>query len=1713
MKPSRVVKNGSSMFNTAASLLVGSGLILSAIASAQTSSQFASIPPLITDSAPPNVMLVLSDDHELYKKAYSDFTDINGDGLVDSSYNDSFTYSGYFNSGFCYNYDATDGRYEPAAASAGTNLHSCSTVDGDWSGNFLNWASMTRIDIIRDVLFGGRRIVDTATSGATAGVTVLERAFLPEDVHSFVKVFAGTTQDFTPFTQSAISICSTTYGADTNPPVLRVANGQWPLWASSEVVQCHYRSEQDSGLANQPTTTDRPATYSYNARVQVCVTGLDASTSQCKPYSTNAGVVTYKPIGLLQQYGDTNSINFGLLSGSYTKKIQGGVLRKDILPLTGNATASKNEVDITNGLFINQGASDAGIINTISRFRIVSWNYASNVYSDCSTYGISKSIFMTSTAADRQCMNWGNPLSEIYLEALRYFRGDQVSGASNGLGKPYGDFNTDDKNVIPSLPQLSWTDPLDTGNACASCSIIVLSTGLNSFDKDGIVDASVADVGLNKTQLNAMVNKVGDLEGITNGSYLIGDNGTTNNESCTAKTIPYLSAARGICPEIGGLEGGFDIAGLSFHAFTKDLRADLDGIQNVSTYSVALAQNLPSYELTVNGKKVTFAPICQSAGAATKLDQTGWTNCSFVDAKIESQTTSGGRMYIAWEDSLWGNDFDMDGVSRIEWCIGTNTAACPGEVANANYTAGTGQTNFAYSDFAWKTGAGITADTIQFRTSVPLAASGVAMKMGISISGVQTAASEVSVVTNAPTAVMAAGTTTTGSNPNVKFIARGTPTNGEQYYLLKEGNYTIKRLGTNADNRIIYHAPIAYTATSTVTAGKVLKNPLYFTAKYGSFNDVDQDGTPRYNNSTTDNREWDVRNIAGQEVPDGIPDNFFPITNPNELNSSLNQIFKIIASRVSSGTAAAVVANSSTGLGSVYQAYYHPEYTDANDVKITWGGVLHSIFFDDSGRFREDNGVKGKLENTNTDYVVDFFYDTSVTPNRTRYKRYVQTGNVLNPVSEPVRDLEEFGSVWNARNVLADISQTNIVQQRGIDATSKSYAEDAGNKRYIFTYLDRLSSGTKGVVDQTEVVDFTSANFNPASNDNYRYLGLANSADATKLVDYIRGKDAAGWRSRLVDVPGDASTSAKYWVLGDIVHSSPLVVGPPERAFDIVNGDDTYAAFKEKYQKRRQMIYTGGNDGMLHAFNAGVWSADTNEFKTQGYVAGTSQLGMSHKLGAEMWAYVPMNLLPHLQWLKEVNYPHVYYVDAAPQAFDVNIFADDATHPNGWGTILVVGMRLGGSDIAVDLNGDSVKETTMRSAIIILDVTDPERAPQLLAELNTADLGFTTSMPTLAKVRLPSASGSYANPSSNKWLLVFGSGPDDLDTAVSTDQDAKLFAYDLVTRAMVSISSQVQPPVSDPYGFFGDFRAVDWDNDLADDAIFVGTVEGSEAAPTGRMKRLILDHSSPTLGLTNGSARMADVINMAQPVVAAPNIQKSISKNENWILFGTGRLFTTKDNRSKTQQNFFGIKEPNSYASTPVTVTLASLVNSTDIIVETNGKISMTTLGTPVSIQSSPTLPTFNSLFAFMDSKPGWFHKLKYSSGTNPSERVFNSPLMVGTSAIFTSYLPSADLCTVEGNSYLYALNFRTGTAEKFAPFGQQAAFPGVAAESVSLGVGASSGAVAIVSTGSEPGVNGAGGGVSIVTTDSTGDNDVTTYVPPLQSSGRISWEQLDVPF
>ena len=87
---------------------VAFGVALSALpAHAKTISDYTVAPPSLDPGVAPLVMLAMSNDHQLYFKAYTDYDDLNGNGKLDAEetgYNHAHKYVGYFEAGYCYVY-------------------------------------------------------------------------------------------------------------------------------------------------------------------------------------------------------------------------------------------------------------------------------------------------------------------------------------------------------------------------------------------------------------------------------------------------------------------------------------------------------------------------------------------------------------------------------------------------------------------------------------------------------------------------------------------------------------------------------------------------------------------------------------------------------------------------------------------------------------------------------------------------------------------------------------------------------------------------------------------------------------------------------------------------------------------------------------------------------------------------------------------------------------------------------------------------------------------------------------------------------------------------------------------------------------------------------------------------------------------------------------------------------------------------------------------------------------------------------------------------------------------------------------------------------------------------------------------------------------------------------------------------------------------------
>jgi len=794
------------------------------------------------------------------------------------------------------------------------------------------------------------------------------------------------------------------------------------------------------------------------------------------------------------------------------------------------------------------------------------------------------------------------------------------------------------------------------------------------------------------------------------------------------------------------------------------------------------------------------------------------------------------------------------------------------------------------------------------------------------------------------------------------------------------------------------------------------------------------------------------------------------------LASALNGIFLDILNRTSSATGAAVVSNNSSGIGAVYQALYNPRVEDLSNNVVTWVGSLFSIFIDDFGNLREDSNENNKLDGYDVDKAINIFYDSLTETTRLRRLNSSSTTEPVALTAEPSVPLSELKAVWNARDQLNAVS--NFTDQRIYSNTA-----DAG--RYVFTWLDNIT--VNGNIEPLEVKDFIAASFGATT---FEYLDVL-EADAENLVNYIRGEEVAGHRSRIIDYDNDGIVDK--WLLGDIIHSTPAIIGKPTDNYDSLLDDTSYKAFSEQYAHRRQMVYVGANDGMVHAFNGGFWDNENKKFLTEkgdlespAVFSGTT----THPLGSEVWAYIPMNLLPHLRWLKDANYPHVYFMDAPPLVFDANIFTPDSDHPSGWGTVLVIGMRFGGGEYSISSLGK-----TMRSAYIVLDVTNPEVAPTVLAEITAPDLKFTTSMPSIIKNRVPGSGNNWAVPSKNDWHLVFGSGPDSLNTATSS-QNAKLYIYDLQAKSFVS-NFNPYDITSESTSFVGDISHSPLNMTFIDNTRYFGTVGGSPATSSGNLKVLNIN----TTTISNSTISDVFSSSIGKPFVSSP-LEVFDNEGTPWIYAGSGRLFVSADNISTSQQTFFGIRAPTT------SVDPADMLDVTNIDVFSNGAI--TPLG--MEIPSGNFISNYNQLKkAIAEHKQGW--KIDFpANGSDPSTRNLNQAAIFGPILLFTSYTPSSNICEPEGDSRLFAVDYQTGTAFPHGALGFDASVTltqvsggntevsDLSINNVSLGKGISSSPVIH---------NSKQGDIKVFNQNSTGAISETKVTLPPESGARLSWREI----
>lgn len=1419
----------------------------------------AQTPLFLEGNVPPQTMLVLSKDQQLYKKAYNDYSDLDNDGEIETTYKHSINYYGYFDPNKCYTYDASDKRFEPHSISA---TKYCS---GQWSGNFLNWASMTRMDAVRKLLYGGLRSPTRSngdgngiSDGDTATSTVLERAYLPNDAHSWAKYYDGADlAQLTPYTPSAtdttsgtsrtitntgtntvsytftlasttgyatndiveasagpgiylrgpitisgsnitisvanlnyagsgthtswnvrnlskrgITMCNTTLGGsspqdksqtNTNLPRLRVAKGNFSLWNANERWQCLWSGEKNASNSNNFAISGIPAASAnptlsthgngtglgdYFVRVQACVPNL-VQGEKCKLYPDG----NYKPIGLLQVYGDTDQIQFGLITGSYAKNISGGVLRK-------NVSAFTNEVNVsTNGTF----TSATGIVKTLDRMRIYGYNYGSS-YSE-GTYlgsGGDNCNFQLTNITENSCTSWGNPMSEAYYEALRYFA---------GAGSPiYNYTNAGSKDNTLGLPQPSWVPSLSQSNYCAPLNTLVFNASVSTNDFD-LALTSMSAINSGSTA-DALANDVGTKEGIS-GTYFIGSNGSITNELCDGKTVGNLGDIYGICPEGPTLLGSYLMPGMAHHARINKIRTDLTvpttdkQSLKVATYGVQLATNVPRIPIAFAGgtPKVILQPIYRLNNSTP---QGGG---ALVDMRIVSQsataTTATGTIYVNWEDSEQGGDYDQDMWGLIRYCMTSVSNGC---------------------------GVGTAANTITISTDAIAESTIQPQGFGYTISG--------------------------------------TTQDGAHFHSgIENFDYTDPTGVLGCSDCTLNAAATSVTYSLGTSVAKSLEDPLYYAAKWGGFNDVNGNGT------IDSVPEWDSLKTDGTAGSDGIPDNYFLVSNPLGLETALNSAFLKI---LKDSSASAVATNSSSlNTGSrIYQGRFS---------NTSWSGQVLSY----------------RLNNV--------------------------TGQTISAASPP--------PLWDPAEL--PYPEWDAGQQINTQVSTSS------DSRLI------LTTGATG-----DGTDFQYANLSSGAGGQQQALNLDALSNqdncGPERVAYLRGHSAntgTGTFTCSLGNPTTPSTIMKFRtravsVLGDVVNSNPVYVGEPAAGYADADHPG-YSTFRTNFKNRKPIVYVGANDGMLHGIDTSTTWADSDpavDSDSDGNPTNDHDVTVpTANSGKEVLAYVPTMVYSNLSRLTDANYTanHRYFIDSSPMVGDV-CTASCTTASAVWKTLLVSGLGAGGKGFfALNVtNPDVTAQDTTNTPLF--DVTNASDIVEWEFKADT-DLGFTfNNSPTNLSNNQSKQIAKFEN---GRWGVVVGNG---YNSATGKAVLYVLFvegptgsggAWQSGGVDYVRIEADAGPDngLSTPVPF-------DADGDGLVDTVYAGDLQGN-------MWKFDLSSSSASSWTSASLVFVAqDDLGNRQPIINSPVVTLHPTSG-NMVLFGTGKFLETGDAISTLEQSFYGIHD------------------------------------------------------------------------------------------------------------------------------------------------------------------------------------------------------------
>lgn len=353
--------------------------------------------------------------------------------------------------------------------------------------------------------------------------------------------------------------------------------------------------------------------------------------------------------------------------------------------------------------------------------------------------------------------------------------------------------------------------------------------------------------------------------------------------------------------------------------------------------------------------------------------------------------------------------------------------------------------------------------------------------------------------------------------------------------------------------------------------------------------------------------------------------------------------------------------------------------------------------------------------------------------------------------------------------------------------------------------------------------------------------------------------------------------------------------------------------------------------------------------------------------GAELWAYVPRMLWSRLPRLADTQYrsKHRFYVDGTPTVADVYM-------GGAWRTVLVGGLNAGGR------------------GYYALDITNPTSPTALwefchdssVCAVSDADLGLSFGNPVVTK-----------RASDGKWVVLVTSGHNNVSPG---DGKGYLYVLDLATGTVLSKTSTGVGSTTTPSGLA---KIAAWNDDPAQDNttqwVYGGDLQGN-------VWRFSLATVTPTVLKL---AELKSATGVSQPITTRPELTSI--KGSRMLFFGTGAYLGASDLAVTATQSVYAFKD----TIDPGAATGFGDIRSSGVLVQQ----------TVSSVDANTRTISANAVN--LNTKTGWYFDLPTAG-----ERVDVDPQLALGTLIIAGNVPQSTVCTVGGQSWLYFINYLTGS-------------------------------------------------------------------------------------